>query len=91
MTEEKEPSHRMNVRIPMAQYELMMKFGSVLGLTTDAACVKHFLTLGLQSSAGSLTSVLSSANSDKILDIFQKMTEGDNQHVEQLDLVEAVK
>lgn len=85
--ESDEKSVRVNVRIPRKQYELMKKFGEVLGLETDGACVKHFVTLGLQSSAGGISSIqVVQSNADAVQEL-KRM----NDRVDQLDLIEQAK
>lgn len=81
--ESDEKSVRVNVRIPRKQYDLMKKFGEVLGLETDGACVKHFVTLGLQASAGGISSIQAVKNTDDMLLEVKRM----NDSVEQMDLV----
>lgn len=76
-------SARVTVRIPRKQYELMKKFGEVLGLETDGACVKHFVTLGLQASAGGISSIQAVKNTDDMLLEVKRL----NNAAEQLDLV----
>lgn len=53
------PSVRVNVYIPKGTHELMRDLGGVLGFRTDAHCLRHFLTLGIQASAGSISAVRS--------------------------------
>lgn len=93
MKEDQESSYRMNIRIPMAQYELMKKHGAVMGLTTDAACVKHFLTMGLQATAGTFSSVITgSATVEFMQKMKDAMTEATNDvNAKQLDIVEEAK
>lgn len=76
-------SVRVNVRIPRKQYDLMKTFGEVLGLETDGACVKHFVTLGLQSAAGGISAIQSVQNSADSLAEIKRM----NDAVEQLDML----
>lgn len=82
-----EKSVRVNVRIPRKQYELMKKFGEVLGLESDGACVKHFVILGLQASAGGISSIQAVKNTDEVIQEVKRM----NDSVEQLDLVKEVQ
>lgn len=81
-------SYRMNIRIPRRQYELMRKHGAVMGLDTDAACVKYFLTMGLQATAGSLSSVLVKDNMEEAFGKMLNIMQATNDQVKQLDLVE---
>lgn len=88
--ESDEKSVRVNVRIPRKQYEMMKRFGDVLGMETDGACVKHFLTVGLQASAGGILSIKSvELNADAVAQL-RRMNESMD-YVKQLDLVEAAK
>ena len=85
---DKDSSYRMNIRIPREQYELMRKHGAVMGLVTDAACVKHFLTMGLQVTAGSLSSVLVKDKMDEVFGQMLNLMQATNEEAKQLDLVE---
>lgn len=90
MPEENEgSSFRMNIRIPMEQYKLMKKHGAVMGLMSDASCVKHFLALGLQATAGTLSSVISSSVSVEFMqEMMKAMKATDGADAVQPDIVE---
>jgi len=68
-------SVRINVRIPRAQYEMLKNYGRVLGLDTDSACLKHFLTIGLQSSAGTFSNIITGATSVEFMKKIMEVSE----------------
>lgn len=91
--EEKDPrSKRVNLRIPIKQYERMMLLGQVLGLDSDSSILKHFLNVGLQFGGASLAAQVSSDTgkeslnlSSQFLEVFKGLV---NDHpAEQTDLV----
>jgi hypothetical protein len=93
--EKEEKSRRVNIRIPIKQYQRMMSYGEVLGLDTDTAVLKHFINLGLQFGGASLASQISSDTSlqglevqQRMVNMFQTMMDQDQQKAEQTDLVE---
>lgn len=88
--ESDEKSVRVNVRIPRKQYEMMKRFGEVLGFETDGACVKHFLTVGLQASAGGILSIKSvELNADAVHQL--KRMNDSVDLAKQMDLIEAAQ
>ncbi len=89
MDNEKEEakSVKVNVRIPTRQYELMKKFGETLGIETDAGCLKHFLAVGLQASAGGIASVMVAESNGQAINELKRMNDSVDQ-VKQMDLVE---
>ncbi len=80
-------SIRINVRIPRRQYDLMRRFGSVLGFETDSACAKHFVTMGLQASAGGISSIQVADNNLEAINELKRMNDNIDT-VKQMDLVE---
>ncbi len=80
-------SVKVNVRIPTKQYELMKKFGETLGMETDAGCLKYFLCVGLQASAGGIASLQVVESNAQAVSELKRMNDSVDQ-VKQMDLVE---
>jgi hypothetical protein len=80
-------SVRVNVRIPRKQYELMRKFGETLGMDTDGGCLKHFLAIGIQASAGGIASLQVVESNSQAVGELKRMNDSVD-YAKQLDLVE---
>jgi hypothetical protein len=80
-------SVRVNVRIPRKQYELMRKFGETLGMDTDGGCLKHFLAVGIQASAGGIASLQVVESNAQAVGELKRMNDSVD-YAKQLDLVE---
>ncbi len=84
--EVEDKSKRVNLRVPLKQYERMMEYGAVLGLDSDSAVLKHFINLGLQFGGAALAAQISSDTNAKMLKVFETFAE--DCKAEQTDLVE---
>lgn len=85
--ESDERSKRFNVRIPTKQYKRMMTYGEILGLETESAVIRHFLTLGLQFGGASIAAQISAEVSGQALLEVQGLRQDAN--ALQTDLIEA--
>ncbi len=84
-------SVKVNVRIPTKQYELMKKFGETLGMETDAGCLKYFLSVGLQASAGGIASLQVVESNAQAVKELRRMNDSVDQQAKQMDLVDEAR
>lgn len=89
MASEDNNSERLNIRIPKTQYKLIRQFGATIGLENDSACVRHFLTMGLQATMSGFSSMVAVQQQKDMIADFKAMVETIG--AEQMDLVEEVK
>jgi hypothetical protein len=80
-------SVRVSVRIPRKQHELMKKFGETLGMDTDGGCLKYFLAIGIQASAGGIASLQVVESNTQAVGELRRMNDSVD-YAKQLDLVE---
>lgn len=89
MASEDNNSERLNIRIPKTQYKLIRQFGATIGLENDSACVRHFLTMGLQATMSGFSSMVAVQQQKQYMDELKQWVE--TNAAEQMDLVEEVK
>jgi hypothetical protein len=65
----------------------MRKFGETLGMDTDGGCLKHFLAVGIQASAGGIASLMSVEANGQAVGELKRMNDSVD-YAKQLDLVE---